>query len=257
MKPLNPTSLSLTSTWFIKPGREEEAIGALASLAEEVEANEPDTLIYLVHTPFLSDRRVTSLPPSAPGSVLFFEVYRNVDAFQRHVSGAIFTGFVRKHGDLFVSSDGSRFSCVQFLARRAGFIRGEVLGLDDPAPGNRHPAVMFEVIANDQEQAKKFYHAVFGWNYTIGTGNFAYVKFRGTSPALLGGIGQADDKEPGFSAGHSFYLLVDNVATALERAVNAGGKLLMGKTEIDGYTIAMFTDPDGNSVGLIEPFPPA
>jgi hypothetical protein len=52
--------LSLTSGWFIAPGREAETIAALRRLAWEVQANEPDTLMYLVHVPFSPTSRPSS-----------------------------------------------------------------------------------------------------------------------------------------------------------------------------------------------------
>jgi len=119
---------------------------------------------------------------------------------------------------------------------------------------NQHPAVMFEIIANGQERMKEFYHKVFGWTYDIGMGRFAYVKFAPKAMPLLGGIGQANPKEPGFLPGHNFYLLVDDVDATLQRALDAGGGPLMSPASIDGYTFAMFYDPEGNPVGLIAAF---
>jgi hypothetical protein len=112
---------------------------------------------------------------------------------------------------------------------------------------------MFELIARDQAALKSFYARVFGWQYTLGTGDFAYVHFPAGAPQLLGGIGQAMDT-PGFAPGHNFYLLVDDPAASLAAAVKAGGTELMSPTDIDGYRFAMFTDPEGNPVGLIAPF---
>jgi predicted enzyme related to lactoylglutathione lyase len=37
-------------------------------------------------------------------------------------------------------------------------------------------------------------------------------------------------------------------------AVTAGGTELMSPADIDGYRFVMFTDPEGNPVGLIAPF---
>ena len=68
---------------------------------------------------------------------------------------------------------------------------------------NQHPAVMFEIIAVDQEAARKFYSYVFGWSYEGGTGGFAYVRFPVETRPLLGGIGQANSAVPGFEPGHT------------------------------------------------------
>ena len=59
---------------------------------------------------------------------------------------------------------------------------------------------------------------------------------------------------PGFEPGHSFYLLVERLEPFIERAVAAGGQLHMRPTAVDGYRFAMIRDPEGNPVGLVEPF---
>jgi quinol monooxygenase YgiN len=118
-----PAPVSLISEWFLKPASEAEGMAALRQLALDVEANEPDTLTYLVHTSFQGDARLQALPPVDPSSVLFFETYRDADAFLAHVNGAVFKGFVAAHGDLFIASNGSPYTTVEFLTRQAGFIR--------------------------------------------------------------------------------------------------------------------------------------
>jgi predicted enzyme related to lactoylglutathione lyase/quinol monooxygenase YgiN len=254
MKTSPDTHVSLTSQWFIKPGREAEAFAALEQVARDVHDHEPDTLIYLVHSP-LANRGLQSLPPSDPSSVLFFEVYRSAKAFQAHLAGPTFTSFVEKHGGLFVAANGKPFTFVEFLACRAGFIRSTEVVIA-PAAGavNDHPSVMFEIIANDQAHLKDFYHKAFGWSYTSGTAGFAYVKFPVETLPLLGGIGQADSHVPGLAPGRNFYLLVDDLEAAIEKAVRAGGARLMEPTESDGYHFAMIKDPEGNPVGLVKPF---
>jgi hypothetical protein len=129
-------SVSLISEWFIKPGCEEAALTALKQLAEEVRLNEPETLTYLVHTPFDSDPQLESLPPATPQSVLFFEVYRDANAFLHHVNGPVFTGFVKQYGALFRAAHGNPFTTVEFLATQAGFVRPQQPHGDD----NRHAA---------------------------------------------------------------------------------------------------------------------
>ncbi|AKJ03883.1 putative enzyme related to lactoylglutathione lyase [Archangium gephyra] len=122
------------------------------------------------------------------------------------------------------------------------------------APTNRHPSVMFEIIANKQGPLLKFYHSLFGWNYQFGSGNFAYIRFPGQPQPLLGGIGQANPSEPGFEPGRNFYLLVENLKTTLEQARKLGGSTYVEPVAVDGYRFAMMKDPEGNIVGLIEPF---
>lgn len=254
-----PGTVSLTSQWFIRPGCEAEVIEAVTQLAANVETEEPDTLTYLVHTQWEGEGNLQSLPPFNPLSLLFFEVYRDAQAFMRHVNGPLFTQFVQQYGTLFISADGKPYTTVQFLSRRAGFVRGlprarpASTGGDSP-DANRHPAVMFEVIANDKAAAQDFYSQVFGWSYQVGTGGFAYVHFPLEAQPLLGGIGQANSAVPGFEPGHNFYLLVENLEAAISRALTAGGTQYMEPASVDGYRFAMIRDPEGNPIGLIEPF---
>lgn len=121
--------ISLTAQWTFVPGQEARGMRALQRLARQVQAEEPGTLTYLVHTPAADP---ASLPPGSPQSVTFFEVYADRKAFLAHVTGPLYTRFVRDYKDCFVQStttapDGeqltSPFVLVQFLTRRAGFGR--------------------------------------------------------------------------------------------------------------------------------------
>lgn len=244
-----PQPVSLISRWFLRPGCYEAAMPVLTQLAENVRANEPGTLTYLVHTHDPDGPPLPSLPPADPLSILFFETYRDADAFAAHVKGADFGNFVRDHGALFVpGNDGKPYRTVEFLTPHAGFARPAELA------ANSHPAVMFEIIANDQAKMRAFYTRVFGWRYQAGRDGFAYVHFPGSAPPLLGGIGQTIPDTPGMEPGHSFYLLVDRLEPAIAAAVAAGGEEHMPPAAVDGYRFAMIRDPEGNPVGLVEPF---
>lgn len=124
----------------------------------------------------------------------------------------------------------------------------------EPTDRNRHPALMFEVIAHDQARLKRFYAQVFGWTFEVGSSGFAYVHFARQPRILLGGIGQAQPNTPGFEPGHAFYLEVDALEATVAAAVAAGGECFVDPADVDGYRFAMIRDPEGNPIGLIEPF---
>jgi predicted enzyme related to lactoylglutathione lyase/quinol monooxygenase YgiN len=262
--PSDQRPVTLTSRWFIRPGCEAAADAALRELARDVERDEPDTLTYLVHRPRRSDATLQSLPPSDPLAVLFFETYRDTAAFVRHVNGPLFTAFVKRHGELFTASDSkpgsTPFMLVEFLETHAGFVRGAqtaaTVAASAPASNtaNRHPGVMFEIIARDQATLKTFYNDVFGWNYETGTGGFAYIPFPARVTPLLGGIGQTEPNTPGYEPGKNFYLRVDDLDAAIRRALEHGGTRYVDPVSVDGYTFAMVKDPEGNAIGLIKPF---
>lgn len=122
------TPLSLVSRWTIRQGCEAEAREALQALAREVQAKEPDTLVYTVHLPSpTADPRLVSVPVPCLNEVLFFEVYRSVHAFEEHVNGPVFQSFLKEYGPLFVAASGaaSPFIQVEFLERVAGFVGRE------------------------------------------------------------------------------------------------------------------------------------
>jgi quinol monooxygenase YgiN len=110
----------LISIWTILPGKEAEAIAALKAAALKVQAEEPDTLAYLVHTP---DFTQPNLPTPPAGQVVFFEIYKDHDAFLYHLNGPTFTGFVKQYGNLFLNSNGSPYVTVEMMTLQGGFIR--------------------------------------------------------------------------------------------------------------------------------------
>lgn len=110
------------ATWFVKSDMK-GAKTALLQLAEAVKA-EPGTLAYLVH-----EVGPTSLPPPAPGSIVFVEIYTDEAAFMAHLNGAAFKQFMLHHQDLFVmDSSGNPYLVISNLQRVAGFVRPELAG---------------------------------------------------------------------------------------------------------------------------------
>jgi len=123
--------VSLYSTWWIKPGCEQEVYAGLKNLAKVVEEKEMGTLMYLVNYPrydYPSVEKgkdpIVSNPPVRPGTIVFFEKYASWDAFKIHLYGPYFTGFVKEYQSKFVLGDnGHPFVQVVFLEQETGFIR--------------------------------------------------------------------------------------------------------------------------------------
>ena len=112
------------------------------------------------------------------------------------------------------------------------------------------PIVHFELIGKDAAGLKEFYSKVFDWK--IGDlmpdmGNYGLID--GTSSGIPGGVGQSDDGKPRTSV----YAQVPDPQATLDQIVALGGTVVMPPTEVvPGTTIATFTDPDGNVVGLLK-----
>lgn len=100
------------------------------------------------------------------------------------------------------------------------------------------PIVFFDIAGPDAAQLKGFYSGVFGWgidgNNAIDTG------------ALKGTLRQ----DP---AEKIIYIGVPDINAALKEIEAAGGKTAMPRTVIPNVVIfALFTDPAGNRMGLVE-----
>jgi quinol monooxygenase YgiN len=89
--------IALLSRWQLKNGCPPELAAALDELTKKVLASEPGTLMYSVHLPASHppigpppDYEVSTDPvtPIAKNTLVFFEVYRDADAFSAHLRGA-------------------------------------------------------------------------------------------------------------------------------------------------------------------------
>ena len=113
------------------------------------------------------------------------------------------------------------------------------------------PVAMFEVISPDAGRARKFYTELFGWTVTSDPawGDWSAVDTGAGEGAVGGGIGAS--QQPG-DTGVKFYVRVDDLAEYLRRAGELGGTTVLEPMDLpEGFgRIALFTDPDGNPVGL-------
>ncbi|GAA3806272.1 hypothetical protein GCM10022226_28000 [Sphaerisporangium flaviroseum] len=107
----------------------------------------------------------------------------------------------------------------------------------------------FDISSPDAVRARRFYQKMFGWPVTVLDETYALVGEEGR-PA--GGIGQAGPGSP--YTGMVVYFQVDDVDTALKRAEQLGGSRTLEPQSVPGMgRMAVFTDPDGNAVGLLSP----
>jgi predicted enzyme related to lactoylglutathione lyase len=117
------------------------------------------------------------------------------------------------------------------------------------------PVVHWEVMGKDADALRKFYASMFDWNFDVdnplGYGMVAPDQNRSPEDrGIGGGIGAMPEGQPGYS---TFYVGVDDVEGALQRAEQLGGSRVMGPEQpMEGLEIGMFTDPEGNAVGLVK-----
>jgi uncharacterized protein len=109
--------------------------------------------------------------------------------------------------------------------------------------------VWAEVLGNDGEGLRRFYGDLFGWSFQPVEG-MDY----GMMPSDDGvgiGIGTGPEGAPAYQ---TFYVGVDDVQGALDKAESLGGSKMMGPRDLPmGGTIGLFTDPEGHVIGLVKP----
>lgn len=109
------------------------------------------------------------------------------------------------------------------------------------------PVVHFEVNGRDGAKLQSFYSALFDWKInTDNPMNYGIVD-TDSNGGINGGIGQAAD-----GPSVTFFVEVDDLQGYADKAEKLGGKTIMPPTDIGMVQIAMFTDPEGNIIGLVK-----
>jgi quinol monooxygenase YgiN len=116
--------ISIVAKWSILQGQEKAAVSALKILARAVQKEEPFVSMYTIHVP---DFSATSFPTPSMSDVVFFSVFKNKAAFQKHLKGPVFQGWLAKYGSHFLMNNDNLFVVSEFLARQAGFVRQEMV----------------------------------------------------------------------------------------------------------------------------------
>ncbi|MGB5811642.1 MAG: VOC family protein [Polyangiales bacterium] len=110
-----------------------------------------------------------------------------------------------------------------------------------------NPVVWFEVMGKNGENLRSFYSELFGWQYQMAKEvDYGMIEANG-GQGIPGGVGQSQEQYV------TFYISTRSVNSSLEEIGKRGGKTVMPRTELpEGTVIGMFTDPEGNTVGLVE-----
>ena len=110
-----------------------------------------------------------------------------------------------------------------------------------------NPVMWFEVAARDREALKGFYSDLLGWEMNDMEA-MPYTAVDTGGEGIPGGIGSAPE---GYDGHVTFYARVEDIEAALAKAESLGGKRTMGPMDIPSGQIALFTDPEGNTIGLM------
>jgi hypothetical protein len=111
-----------------------------------------------------------------------------------------------------------------------------------------NPMVHWELMVRDVDRAKAFYERVFGWRLATYGAEYTMID-TGGPPG--GGMMALPPSAPGPAL--NVYFEVDDIERTLREVVEAGGKVAVPRTEIPPGWFAMFVDPDGIPVGILQP----
>ena len=111
-----------------------------------------------------------------------------------------------------------------------------------------NPVNWFQISAKEGKPLQDFYKKVFAWKMDAGPMGMKFVKKE--KDGINGAVAASQDGR----ASVTVYVSVDNLAKQLEKVEKAGGKMAMPPMPLpnDMGTIAGFTDPAGNWIGLWE-----
>lgn len=114
---------------------------------------------------------------------------------------------------------------------------------------HRHAICHIEWSSTDLERTRRFLSGLFHWKFDSWGDN--YILFKPLT-GVGGGIQKTKCVVPGESP--LVYVEVEAVQPYLDRAVQLGGRVAVGETEIPHTgRYAHIADPDGNLIGLFKP----
>ena len=120
--------------------------------------------------------------------------------------------------------------------------------------------VHFEVMGKDGDKLRSFYSDLFDWSIDADNQmNYGMVSREDNLDqgiGIGGGIGAMPEGGggPDIGDGHvTFYVSVEDVEAALQKAESLGGSRVMGPMQVpEGPEIGLFTDPEGHTIGVVK-----
>ena len=118
--------------------------------------------------------------------------------------------------------------------------------------------VWCELATRDVDEAKAFYHAVFGWQpVDRPSGPVAYTVFSSHGTDVAGMIPMMDDKWPADLPPHwMIYFGVDDCGATAARAERLGGEVVVPPRDVPPGRFAVLADPQGGVFSVISMSPP-
>jgi uncharacterized protein len=114
--------------------------------------------------------------------------------------------------------------------------------------GMANPICHWELMVNDVDRARAFYSRVFDWKFDTSSPEYTMID-TGTPPG--GSMMKRPPDAP--SPALNTYVAVIDIDATLRAVVEAGGQVVVPRTEVAGAGwFAMFLDPEQISVGIFQ-----
>lgn len=110
------------------------------------------------------------------------------------------------------------------------------------------PVVHFEVNGKDGKRLSEFYRQAFDWKMQWDDKNGYALAQTEAGRGIDGGVGASRDGKGMVT----FYVEVPDPNAALKKIEGLGGKTIVPTTVMPMVTFALFSDPEGNVVGLVK-----
>ncbi len=108
-----------------------------------------------------------------------------------------------------------------------------------------------DLTAPDVDAARKFYQAVFGWDYDIGGPEFGGYTIARLGPRSTAGLTGPRPGAPPMPAAWGLYFAANNAEADVARAVGLGAKVLAPAMTVGTFgSMALCADPTGAAFGL-------
>ncbi len=113
------------------------------------------------------------------------------------------------------------------------------------------PVVQWQILSKMPDKLSEFYRQLFGWETNTDNALGYRTVDTGSARGISGGIWPAP---PDGRAMVTLYVEVDDVPEQVKKAVELGAMVVIPPQKLpDGDEMAVITDPEGLTVGLVRP----
>ncbi len=108
-----------------------------------------------------------------------------------------------------------------------------------------------DVMAPDAEAARKFYHAVFGWEYDVSGPEFGNYATARIGQRMTAGVGPQMPGSPSMPAAWTLYFASEDAGADASRAEKLGARVMAPAMAVGEFgSMAICADPGGASFGF-------